>query len=141
MKKRINRRREEELEEKWKSRAAAKKERRRQSQGQWLMRRREENVENDPGAENNIKGARKKSIWASKPIAQAQDLLGPFEFYTRASRVFTELNEQFLFLKLNLISCCVNLFKLNYILNICIIWYCVIYRKPKKILWFIYVFI
>jgi hypothetical protein len=35
------------------------------------MRRREENVENDPGAENNIMGARrkrrKKKNWASKP--------------------------------------------------------------------------
>jgi hypothetical protein len=41
------------------------------------MRRREENVENDPGAENNIKGARKKSIWASKPNCKGPGPVGP----------------------------------------------------------------
>jgi hypothetical protein len=47
--------------------------------------------------------------------AQAQDAM-----HTRNPEL-PELNEQFLFLKLNLISCCVNLFNSFVFLNICVI--------------------
>jgi hypothetical protein len=41
-----------------------------------------------------------KKNWAQSPIAKAQDLLGPFDLYTRA---FDEFNEIFFSLKLILI--------------------------------------